>query len=89
MVFKNIDKSNFYTLINKYREIQKDFMTEFNVNDIFSNSKIYEILIANSLSHNLIPGHSGSKDACDDEGNEYEYKHYKKTSSNHTWPHSR
>lgn len=85
MVFKNIDKLNFYTLINKYREIQKDFKTEFNVNDIFSNSKIYEILIANSLSHNLIPGHSGSKDACDDEGNEYEYKHYKKTSSNHTW----
>ena len=39
MVFKNIDKLNFYTLINKYREIQKDFKTEFNVNDIFSNSK--------------------------------------------------
>lgn len=85
MNFKNINKRIFYTLINNYREIQEDFKAEFNVNDIFSNSKIYEILIANSLSHNLIPGHSGSKDAYDDQGKEYEYKHYKKTSSNHTW----
>ena len=85
MDFKEINKLEFYRLLDKYRNIQKEFNEKFNVNDIFSNSKIYEILIANSLSHNLIPGHSGSKDACDDNGNEYEYKHYKKSSSNHTW----
>tara|TARA_B100000579_G_scaffold142073_1_gene115367 strand:- start:2752 stop:3765 length:1014 start_codon:yes stop_codon:yes gene_type:complete len=84
-VFKTINKLEFYKLLTKYRLIQKEFKEKFDVNDIFSNSKIYEILIANSLSHNLIPGHSGSKDAIDDNGNEYEYKHYKKSSSNHTW----
>jgi hypothetical protein len=85
MNFKKINKEQFYNLLAKYRDIQNDFYTNFNVNDIFSNSKIYEILIANSLAHNLIPGHSGSKDAIDDNGNEYEYKHYKESSSNHTW----
>lgn len=57
----------------------------FGVNDIFSNSKIYEVIIANELNHSLIPGHSGSKDARDSEGNTYEYKHYKLKSSNHSW----
>lgn len=85
MNFKKINKEQFYNLLAKYRDIQNDFYKNFNVNDIFSNSKIYEILIANSLAHNLIPGHSGSKDAIDDNGNEYEYKHYKESSSNHTW----
>jgi len=33
----------------------------------------------------LIAGHSGSKDAKDENGGEYEYKHYKETSSNHSW----
>src|SRR3990170_2658762 len=83
--FKPIDKSKFFTLIEKYRKIQSDFLNEFEVDDIFSNSKIYEIVIANELGHNLIPGHSGSKDAKDDSGRIYEYKHYKETSSNHTW----
>lgn len=83
--FKQIDKSRFFTLIEKYRKIQSDFFNEFGVDDIFSNSKIYEIVIANELSHNLIPGHSGSKDAKDDLDKIYEYKHYKETSSNHTW----
>ncbi len=83
--FKPIDKSRFFTLIEKYRKIQSDFLNEFGVDDIFSNSKIYEIVIANELSHNLIPGHSGSKDAKDDSDRIYEYKHYKETSSNHTW----
>jgi hypothetical protein len=83
--FKPINKSKFFTLIEKYRKIQSDFLNEFQVDDIFSNSKIYEIVIANELGHNLIPGHSGSKDAKDDSGRIYEYKHYKETSSNHTW----
>lgn len=83
--FKPIEKSRFSTLIEKYRKIQSDFLYAFGVDDIFSNSKIYEIVIANELGHNLIPGHSGSKDAKDDTGRIYEYKHYKETSSNHTW----
>ena len=43
------------------------------------------ILIANELSHILMPGHSGSRDAKDNKDNVYEYKHFKETSSNHSW----
>lgn len=72
-------------LIQQLKNIQQKFYQEFGVNDIISNSKIFEVLIADKLGHNLIPGHSGSKDAKDFQGGEYEYKHYKETSSNHTW----
>lgn len=84
-MFTAISKEEFYVLIEKYKNIQAAFLEHFNVNDIFSNSKIYEIIIANSLNHILIPGHSGSKDAKDEEGNIFEYKHYKASSKNHTW----
>ncbi|OGW00812.1 MAG: hypothetical protein A3I04_00605 [Nitrospinae bacterium RIFCSPLOWO2_02_FULL_39_110] len=47
--FKPIDKSKFFTLIERYRKIQSDFLNEFGVDDIFSNSKIYEIVIGNEL----------------------------------------
>jgi hypothetical protein len=79
-MFSPISKTNFIKLIDEYRSIQDDFLQIFGVNDIFSNSKIYEVLIANKLNHILIPGHSGSKDAKDDEGNEYKHKH----KSNHS-----
>jgi len=72
-------------LIKQLRQIQLDFYATFGVTDIITNSKIFEILIADSLDHNLIPGHSGSRDAKNEKGEEYEYKHYKETSSNHTW----
>ena len=72
-------------LIEELRDIQTFFSSNYGVEDIFSNSKFYEIIIANQLSHNPIPGHSGSRDAKDSSGNEYEYKHFKETSSNHTW----
>ncbi|TAE75356.1 MAG: hypothetical protein EAZ85_02650 [Bacteroidetes bacterium] len=85
MVFEKINKTKFYKLIAEFREIQEDFLTIFGVNDIFSNSKIYEIIIANELDHDLIAGHSGSKDAKNENGGEYEYKHFKETSSNHSW----
>lgn len=71
-------------LINLLREIQKRFYKDFGIRDIYTNSKFFEILIADRLMHNLIPGHSGSRNGKDDQG-EYEYKHYKETSSNHTW----
>lgn len=80
-----MDKNNkLKPLINRLREIQDDFLKTFGVTDIISNSKIFEIVIANDLNHLLIPGHSGSRDAKDKKG-EYEYKHYKESSSNHTW----
>ena len=72
-------------LLAEMRSIQKAFEEHHQVNDIWSNSKIYEVLIANTLNHNMIPGHSGSLDARDELGREYEYKHFKETSSNHSW----
>jgi len=47
MHFTNIDKTHFYQLISEFRQIQADFLEVFGVDDIFSNSKIYEIIIAN------------------------------------------
>lgn len=72
-------------LFNKLREEEKQFLDKYQIDDIYSNSKIYEILIANHFGHKLIPGHSGSRDAKDEQDNEIEYKHYKQSSSNHTW----
>ncbi len=83
--FRSIDKKQFERFIMQFKAIQADFLAIFGVDDIFSNSKIYEIIIANELDHNLIPGHSGSKDTQDSEGRKYEYKHYKESSSNHSW----
>lgn len=75
-----------YKLITELQHIQKIFYEKYNINDIFSNSKFYEIIIANQLNHLPIPGHSNSRDAIDPKTDiEYEYKHFKKTSSNHSW----
>ena len=80
-----MDKNELHLLLEPLRKIQDFFLEEYGVDDIWSNSKIYEIIIANQIEHELIPGHSGSKDAKDLQGNIYEYKHYKESSSNHTW----
>lgn len=77
--------ANINHLIQQLKQIQSDFYSAFGVTDIITNSKIFEILIADALDHVLIPGHSGSRDAKDSAGNEFEYKHYKESSSNHTW----
>ena len=66
-------------------KIQNIFKEKYGIEDIFSNSKFYEIIIANQLNHTSIPGHSGSRDAKDKNSAEYEYKHFKETSSNHSW----
>lgn len=66
-------------------KIQLFFRENYGVNDIFSNSKFYEMIIANQLGHLPIPGHSGSRDAKDESGHEIEYKHFKESSSNHSW----
>lgn len=44
--FHKINLTEFQNLIEAYRQIQADFLKTFQVNDIFSNSKIYEIMIA-------------------------------------------
>lgn len=83
MIYK---KDKIYPLIDKLKVIQQIFLKKYGINDIFSNSKFYEIIIANQLNHCPIPGHSGSRDAKDLITNqEYEYKHFKETSSNHSW----
>lgn len=79
-----MQKEKIEALVNRLKHIQDNFLKEFGVTDIISNSKIFEIVIANDLEHALIPGHSGSRDAKDDTG-EFEYKHYKESSSNHSW----
>ena len=83
--FKNIEKDKFYNLLKEMRRIQKLFFNKFNIDDLWSNSKFTEVIIANNLNHKMIPGHSGSRDAKDNQDNIYEYKHYKKNSSNHSW----
>lgn len=80
MLDDNVDN-----LIQQLKTVQLDFFNTFQIRDIITNSKIFEILIADSLGHDLIPGHSGSRDAKNEVGQEYEYKHYKESSSNHTW----
>ncbi|MFA6919238.1 MAG: hypothetical protein WC244_04015 [Patescibacteria group bacterium] len=81
----NIPNKSLDSLILRLKDIQDDFFKHFGVTDIISNSKIFEIVIANDLGHILIPGHSGSRDAKNENGGEFEYKHYKESSSNHTW----
>lgn len=76
---------NLTLLFSQLKTMQDYFNKNYNVDDIYSNSKIYEFLIANRFHHTAIPGHSGSRDAWDEDHNEIEYKHYKESSSNHTW----
>jgi len=84
MQFITYQKNEILKHRNNLAKIQAKFLELFGVNDIFSNSKVYEVVIANELNHELIKGHSGSRDAFDKYG-EYEYKHFKETSSNHSW----
>lgn len=85
MAANSVQKIKLKKLLLELKKIQAFFLEKYGVNDIYSNSKIFEILIANELNHILIPGHSGSKDAKDENGNEFEYKHFKETSGNHSW----
>lgn len=72
-------------LLIELQHVQDEFANLYGVTDIFSNSKIFEILIADHLGYKLIPGHSGSCDAKDSQGRDVEIKHFKETSSNHSW----
>jgi len=85
MLFHKVKKDLVLSSMKTLLKIQKDFKKKFGVDDIFGNSKVFEIVIANRLGHILIPGHSGSRDVKDNDGNIYEYKHFKESSSNHSW----
>ena len=62
-----------------------DYFKANGIADIYTNSKIYELVIAEQLGHQIINGHANTPDACDENNRIYEYKHYKKSSGNHTW----
>ena len=62
-----------------------DYFSSIEIDDIYTNSKIYEVLMAHSFNHKIINGHAHTPDAEDEFGNLYEYKHFKVSSSNHTW----
>lgn len=72
------------SLFLKLKEIQENFGELTGEYNIYSSSKIYEIIIANLLNHYILAGAHGA-DAYDGSGEYYEYKHYKASSSNHTW----
>lgn len=80
----NFDFSGY---IHKMKKAQDEIYRIHGVNDIFTSSKIFEILIASTLGHDLVPGQAGTADAKDSSthSREFEYKHYKELSSNHSW----
>ena len=71
-------------LVKVLQEIQTELFKSFGVDDIYSNSKFYELMIANELDHTPLPGHSGTRNGKTEHG-EFEYKHFKESSSNHSW----
>ena len=59
MAANSVQKVRLRKLLSELKKIQDFFLEKYGVDDIYSNSKIFEILIANELNHILIPGHSG------------------------------
>lgn len=70
--------------LKKLKKLSDSFYAN-GIEDIYTNSKIYEVFIAEQLGHQIINGHAHTLDATDRNGDACEYKHYKKSSSNHTW----
>ena len=52
-------------ILLEFAKIQEYFGKEYGSKDIVSGSKFYEIIIANELNHDIIPGQSGTKDGKD------------------------
>ena len=71
-------------MILRLKELS-DYFRDKGIFDIFTNSKIYEMVIAEQMNHRIINGHAYTSDARDEEGHLFEYKHFKLSSSNHTW----
>ena len=66
-------------------KVLSDYFYSNGIEDIYTNSKIYEVLISEQFNHRIINGHAHTPDAEDSSGALYEYKHFKLSSSNHTW----
>ena len=81
------NKIEFAALIAQMKKAQDQIFQLHGINDIFTSSKIFEILIASGLDHEVIPGQAGTADATDPENRsmQFEYKHFKELSSNHSW----
>lgn len=71
-------------MLNQLKYLSDCFVKN-GIYDIYTNSKIFEVLIAEQFGHKLVNGHANTPDARDELGNFYEYKHFKMSSSNHTW----
>ena len=75
---------NLNILINELKSLS-DYFSSIKIYDIYTNSKIYELLMAVQFNHRIANGHAYTHDAYDEFGNFYEYKHYKLSSSNYSW----
>lgn len=75
---------NIYKEIEELKKISDKFV-QYGINDIFTNSKMFEVIISEQFRHNLINGHANTPDARNNKGEIFEYKHFKLSSSNHTW----
>ena len=73
-----------WQLIERLKQLSDIFYAS-GIEDVYTNSKIYEVLISEQFDHKIINGHAKTLDAVDMDGNLYEYKHFKMSSSNHTW----
>ena len=57
------DTEKIKEILLEFAKIQEHFREKYGAEDIVSGSKFYEIIIANELNHELIPGQAGTKDA--------------------------
>lgn len=73
-----------WQLIEQLKQLSDIFYAS-GIEDVYTNSKIYEVLMSEQFGHEIINGHAKTLDAVDMEGNLYEYKHFKLSSSNYTW----
>ena len=73
-----------WQLIERLKQLSDIFYAS-GIEDVYTNSKIYEVLMSEQFGHKIINGHAKTLDAVDMDGNLYEYKHFKMSSSNHTW----
>lgn len=73
-----------WQLIERLKQLS-DIFYDGGIEDVYTNSKIYEVLMSEQFGHKIINGHAKTLDAIDMDGNLYEYKHFKLSSSNHTW----
>lgn len=83
-IFYEVIYMDLRQLIERLKQLS-DIFYDNGIEDIYTNSKIYEVLMSEQFGHKIINGHANTLDAIDTEGNLYEYKHFKLSSTNHTW----